>query len=82
MILLCIFQTLKWYIQKLLYASKKIIVQIHDLQNGGIVNPHFMNLHFNCSAKDVFQGDTQTDTLGSLVMVAECGVQVEFERRK
>lgn len=41
-----------------------------------------MNLHFNCSAKDVFQGDTQTDTLGSLVMAAECGVQVEFERRK
>lgn len=41
-----------------------------------------MNLHFNCSAKDVFQGDTQTDTLGSLVMVTECGVQVEFERRK
>lgn len=55
---------------------KKIIVQIRDRQNGGKVNYLFMSLHFNCSDKDVFQVDTQTDTLGSLVMVSERRVQV------
>lgn len=61
---------------KITLCFKKVIVQIHDLQNGGIVNHLFMNLHFNCSDKDDFQADTQTDNLGSLVMFSECKVQV------